>query len=87
MIGDGANMTKILFFSSTSCGPCNAMKRIINDDLVKELNIEFKDIQENIEDAIKYQVAAVPTFVKVDEEGNKQASRSGILKIEDLRTL
>lgn len=87
MTGGGANMTKILFFSSISCGPCNAMKRIINDDLVKELSIEFKDIQENIEDAIKYQVASVPTFVKVDEKGNKQTSKSGMLKIEDLRLL
>ena len=54
--------TEIIFFTASWCGPCKQMKKILTDDIRKELNIRLADIEEDDEYQM-YNVMSVPTFV------------------------
>ena len=80
--------SKILFFSSPWWGPCSSIKKILTEDLLKELSIEIIDIakDENLSLVTKHKVMNVPTFIKI--EGDKETSRKiGSMSINDLRNL
>lgn len=81
------NKTKIMFFSSSSCGPCSIAKKQMNNDVIKELNIEVVD--ENDWNAfVIHEVKSVPTFIKINLENNEELNRkSGYKNIEELRSL
>lgn len=78
--------SKILFFSAPWCGPCNGMKKKLNEDVIKDLNLEIIDISNQMCAATKYQVMNVPTFIKVvdDKEVNRKV---GSISINDLKNL
>ena len=78
--------SKILFFSAPWCGPCNAMKKMLTDEVIKDINLEIIDISSQMCKATKYQVMNVPTFVKVIDD--KEVSRKvGSISINDLKNL
>jgi len=78
--------TEILFFSAPWCAPCKAMKSVLSEDLISELNIRVIDISTDMELATKYQVMNVPTFVKLVD--SQEVSRKvGTTTIEKLRNL
>ncbi len=79
-------MSKILFFSAPWCGPCSQMKKIITEDLMKELNIEIIDISKDISMSTKYEIMNVPTFIKLEDEIIKSKT-SGTVTIDMLRSL
>lgn len=79
--------TKILFFSSKSCAPCNLAKSQLTEQIINELNIEILD-SSSWEEFVTYEVQSVPTFIKINLENNEEVSRlNGYKNIEDLRTL
>ena len=77
---------QILFFNSTWCGPCKQVKKYLTEDLIKELNIKSLDADENMEEFTKYQVASVPTFIKL-VKGEEKFRQSGALSLEQLKNL
>ena len=78
---------KILFFSSSTCGPCNLAKSKLNEEIIKELNIEILSDSE-WEAFVIHEVKSVPTFIKINTESNKEVNRVvGFKNIEDLRRL
>lgn len=59
-------ITKILKFSASYCGPCQALKRNLKD---LDFPIEEIDVQENEELAAKYGIRNIPTLIYLDEDG------------------
>lgn len=79
--------TKILFFSSKSCAPCNLAKSQLTEQIINELNIEMLD-NSSWEEFVTHEVQSVPTFIKINLENNEEISRlNGYKNIEDIRTL
>ena len=77
---------EILFFSSKACGPCRNVKKQLNEDLVKELNVRMLDAEEDTDLFIEYKVMGVPTFVKL-EDGKETNRKSGYRTIKELKEL
>jgi thiol-disulfide isomerase/thioredoxin len=65
-------MNKLLVFSASWCGPCQALKPTI-DKLDQDRIVKY-DIDEALEERENYAVRAVPTLILVDEDG-KQIER------------
>tara|TARA_Y100000592_G_C5441170_1_gene303473 strand:- start:534 stop:794 length:261 start_codon:yes stop_codon:yes gene_type:complete len=83
--------TKILFFSSSTCGPCRLAKSRLTEQEIEELNIEILS-DEDWESFVFYEVQTVPTFLKINLENNevinRQAGFSNVERLaEDLRSL
>ena len=78
--------SKILFFSSPWCGPCKQIKNRLNEENIKELNIEIIDISEDMDFATKHEITVVPTFVKI-VDGKEVSRKSGSVSIEGLKSL
>jgi len=71
---------KILKFSATWCGPCKMMKPVVNQierDL--QITIHEVDVDKKPQEATKYDVRSVPTFIKVDDEGKEIGRVMGAL--------
>ena len=77
---------KILFFSSKTCNPCNQVKKLLSEEIIKELNISFYSAEDDFEIFIEHEVQSVPTYIKIVEE--KEVNRSfGFKTVEELRSL
>tara|TARA_B100000745_G_scaffold235850_1_gene159088 strand:+ start:182 stop:427 length:246 start_codon:yes stop_codon:yes gene_type:complete len=61
-------MKTMKYFSATWCGPCKAFKPIMNEIAGEGYSIEFIDIDQEQNKAVKYNVRSVPTTV-VEENG------------------
>lgn len=59
-------VTKILKFSASYCGPCQALKHNLKD---LDFPIEEIDVQENEELTAKYGIRNIPTLIYLDENG------------------
>lgn len=72
---------KVLKFSASWCGPCKMMAPVIEEFKKENKDVEIEDIDIDTEDSrIKeFNVMGVPTFIIVNEDGNKVASRSGFM--------
>lgn len=62
-------MNKLLVFSATWCGPCNAFKPTLQQ--LDQDRIEYIDIDEMPEIREDYEVKSVPTVILVDEDGEE----------------
>jgi len=77
--------SKILFFSSTTCGPCRLAKKQLTEEVKRELNIHiFTD--EDWTDFTNYKITSVPTFIKI-VDGKEVSRKIGFKNIEELRNL
>ena len=78
--------SKLLFFSSPWCGPCSQIKNRLNEETIKELNMQIIDITKDTDLATKYEVMVIPTFVKI-VDGKEVSRKSGSISIEKLKNL
>ena len=79
--------TKILFFSSSTCGPCCLAKNQLTEQTIKELNVEIVT-DNDWETFVIHEVQSVPTFIKINLESNEEINRVvGFKSIEELRSL
>lgn len=59
-------MLKIYDFYAAWCGPCKVLKNSLTS--IKDIDIEYFDIEENEELCDKYDVRNVPTLVFLNDE-------------------
>lgn len=57
-------MASILYFSTTTCGPCKMFKPVVQQVSAETgKQVQYIDAQQNSELAAKYGVSSVPTIV------------------------
>ena len=61
-------MKLVKYFSATWCGPCKACKPIMQEVANEGYSVEFIDVDQEQNKAVKYNVRSVPTTV-VEENG------------------
>jgi hypothetical protein len=77
--------SKILFFSSATCGPCRLAKKQLTEEIRQELNIVVLT-DEDWTDFANHKITSVPTFIKV-VDGKEVSRKVGFKNIEELRSL
>lgn len=82
-------MIKLLDFKAVWCGPCRVMEPII-EELKKELGgkveVEIIDVDQKPEEAAKYGVMSIPTYIVLKED--KEVGRKiGVTSKDDLLKL
>lgn len=73
---------KVLKFFTEFCSPCRTMSVQLAE---LGLNVESIDAIKNHDLVEKYSVMAVPTLIKVDEEGNEIARLRGAQTADKLK--
>ena len=61
-------MKTMKYFSATWCGQCKAFKPVMNEIAGEGYSIEFIDVDQEQNKAVKYNVRSVPTTV-IEENG------------------
>jgi len=68
--------TPVLYFTATWCGPCKGFNKSLKDEKVQEslngatiIKIDVDKDKKSEQHARTYDIRAVPTFIKVDNEG------------------
>lgn len=79
-------MSKIIYFSAQWCGPCRAMKPIIEEFETNHTDIEIVkiDADEEFEMAQQYKITSIPTFILLDEEGTEVNRKRGAFSMPAL---
>lgn len=62
-------MNKLLVFSASWCGPCQAMKPAL-EKLDQDRLVRY-DIDTALDERAKYEIRAVPTIIVIDETGEE----------------
>ena len=77
-------MKKVLKFSASWCGPCQALGMTIKS--VDDWGVEFEevDIDDNLDTAAEYGIRSVPTLVML-EDGKEVKRKSGALNAAQLK--
>ena len=72
------NMKKIIYFSTTWCGPCKAFKPVVQE-VSQELGIQvsYTDAEADPTLAKMYNVTSVPTIVITDQMGTALYRHTG----------
>lgn len=78
-------MLKVLYFSTTWCGPCKAMAPIVTE-AANSLDIQKIDAEMNPDLARQYDIRTVPTFVFL-KNGQEVGRRSGAMRKADFDNL
>lgn len=81
-------MSRILMFKAPWCGPCKVMGPIA-DDVCNSRNIELIsiNIDEEQEEAFKWSIRSVPTFVFVDQDDIEFYRTSGSMTKNEFEIL
>ena len=78
----------ILHFTATWCGPCAAVRRVVDQvcaDLPSVAHVEI-DMDENPEAARRLSLLSLPTTVIFDADGHPRYRTTGVPKAADLRS-
>lgn len=82
-------MVKILDFKAAWCSPCQAMYPVIEElkkELAGKVEIIEIDVDEKGEEAVKYGVMSIPTFI-ILKDGKEAGRRVGVTSKADLLKL
>ncbi|MCL5784832.1 MAG: thioredoxin [Patescibacteria group bacterium] len=82
-------MTKLLDFWAPWCGPCQMMNPVIEElekELAGKVEIEKINVDEKAEEAARYGVMSIPTYV-VLKDGKEVGRKIGVTSKEDLLKL
>ena len=77
---------EVLAFETNWCGVCKAMNPVVRQLQDEGFDIRTVDAQTHLDEAMKYGVHAVPTFILV-RDGQEVRRASGILSPDDLKQL
>ena len=66
-------MKTMKYFSATWCGPCKVFKPVMNEIAGEGYSVQFIDVDQSQDLAVKYGVRSVPTTVI--EEGGIEVDR------------
>ncbi|MGU3500006.1 thioredoxin family protein [Mycobacterium sp. C31M] len=87
-LGLSTEAPTILHFTATWCGPCTAVRRVV-DQVCAELptvaHVEI-DMDENPEAARRLSVLSLPTTIIFDTGGHPRYRTTGVPKAADLRS-
>ena len=78
-------MKKILYFSSTWCGPCKNFKPIM-EQVSRELPVQFVDVDASPDLVAEYGVRNVPTIV-VTRDDRAVVKQAGVLTESQIKSL
>jgi thioredoxin-like negative regulator of GroEL len=78
-------MNKLLVFSASWCGPCQALKPTI-DKLDQDRIVKY-DIDESTEEKEAYNIRAIPAMILVDENGEEIQRLVGSQSLSDIQSL
>ena len=87
-LGLSATGPTILHFSAVWCGPCAAVRRVVDqvcDDLPGVAHVEI-DMDANPEAARRLSVMSLPTTLIFDADGRPRYRTTGVPKAADLRS-
>jgi len=79
-------MLEVLDFSADWCGPCLMMKQVLPEverELSGQASFRQVNVDDNQEEASRYQVMSIPTFV-ILKEGQEVARRTGFIPKEQM---
>ena len=73
---------RIIKFYSPTCGPCKVM-----DANLKKSGISYENINviDNEDMTIEHGIRAVPTLIKLDDEGNEEKRYIGVMDVEQIK--
>ena len=73
-------MKKVLYFSTTWCGPCKTFKPVVQQVSQETgIPVTYLDADQDQEMAKKYSINSVPTIVIVDAVGSILYRNAGIM--------
>lgn len=87
-LGLSTDAPTILHFTATWCGPCAAVRRVVDQvcaDLPTVAHVEI-DMDENPEAARRLSVLSLPTTIIFDAGGHPRYRTTGVPKAADLRS-
>jgi thiol-disulfide isomerase/thioredoxin len=78
-------MNKLLVFSASWCGPCQAFKPTLLE--LEQDRIVYYDIDQDVDERQMYEIIAVPTLILVSEEGTELDRLLGAQPLSKLQDL
>lgn len=72
-------MARILYFSTTWCGPCKMFKPVVQEAMAETgVLVSFLDAEQSSDLAAKYEIRSVPTIV-VEQDGVVITRKTGVM--------
>jgi len=85
--GPSERMPRLVDLGASKCIPCRMMAPVLRE-LAEEyrgrLKVEFIDVWENREAALKYQIRVIPTQIFYDSRGNEFYRHEGFFSKQDI---
>ena len=80
-------MTKLIQFSTPSCGQCPQQEEILQELAVDRTDVEFEKINatEEVEKANKYSVRSVPSTIVLADDGSVVSKFDGLSRLTKSR--
>ncbi|MDG6256443.1 MAG: thioredoxin family protein [Methanomicrobiaceae archaeon] len=79
----------LIDFSAEWCGPCKIQKPILDElkeRMGETIEIRMIDVDQNMEDAVKYGIRVVPTLI-VEKDGQIVRTLEGVTRADELEAI